>query len=190
MRSAQRTTKAAAFPYHMRMVRVCRRRSRLCASDAVKGLAHAPAETSRLSTVSFPAWPAAALTTSQLVAASSRTAPGGGRSHPRLELGGPTLVVEQLGILLVGGESSQLSQGQRLRCQWTWVTGRSPPLPTRGKELLNAIGQRGDKELRGRAPAGRQGGHNGVELPSEPESGSAGSTSCVMSPSAPMAAGA
>ena len=133
---------------------------------------------------------AAALTTSQLVAASSRTAPGGGRSHPRLEPGGPTLVVEQLGILLVGGESSQLSQGQRLRCQWTWVTGRSPPLPMRGKELLNAIGQRGDKELRGRAPAGRQGGHNGVELPSEPESGSAGSSSCVMSPSAPMAAGA
>lgn len=157
---------------------------------SVKGRAHAPAETSRLPAVSFPAWPAAALTTSQLVAASSRTAPGGGRSHPRLEPGGPTLVVEQLGILLVGGESSQLSQGRRLRCQWTWVTGRSPPLPTRGKELLNAIGQRGDKELRGRAPAGRQGGHNGVELPSEPESGSAGSSSCVMSPSAPMAAGA
>lgn len=156
----------------------------------VKGLAHAPAETSGLVQVSFPAWPAAALTTSQLVAASSRTAPGGGRSLPRLEPGGPTLVVEQLGILLVGGESSQLSQGRRLRCQWTWVTGRSPPLPTRGKELLNAIGQRGDKELRGRAPAGRQGGHNGVELPSEPESGSAGSSSCVMSPSAPMAAGA
>ena len=158
--------------------------------ERVKGRAGAPVETSEVSTLCFPAWPAAALTTSQLVAASSRTAPGGGHSHPRLELGGPTLVVEQLGILLVGGESSQLSQGQRLRCQWTWVTGRSPPLPTRGKELLNAIGQRGDKELRGRAPAGRQGGHNGVELPSEPESGSAGSTSCVMSPSAPMAAGA
>ena len=156
----------------------------------VKGLDHAPAETSRLSTVSFPAWPAAALTTSQLVAASSRTAPGGGRSHPRLEPGGPTLVVEQLGILLVGGESSQVSQGRLLGCQWTWVTGRSPPLPMRGKELSNTIGHRGDKELRGRAPADRQGGHNGVELPAEPESGSAGSTSCVMSPSAPMAAGA
>ena len=115
----------------------------------LKGLDHAPAETSRLSTVSFPAWPAAALTTSQLVAASSRTAPGGGRSHPRLEPGGPTLVVEQLGILLVGGESSQLSQGRRLGCQWTWVTGRSPPLPMRGKELSNTIGHRGDKELRG-----------------------------------------
>ena len=103
------------------------------------------------------------------------------RSHPRLEPGGPTLVVEQLGILLVGGESSQLSQGRRLRCQWTWVTGRSPPLPTRGKELLNAIGQRGDKELCGRAPAGRQSGLNTVELPSRSliHSGSAGSSSCV-----------
>ena len=60
----------------------------------------------------------------------------------------------------------------------------------RGKELSNVIGHRGDKELRGRAPAGRQGGHNGVELPAEPESGFAGSTSCVMSPSAPMAVGA
>ena len=63
-------------------------------------------------------------------------------------------------------------------------------MPMRGKELSNAIGHRGDKELRGRAPAGRQGGHNGVELPAEPESGFAGSTSCVMRPSAPMAAGA
>ena len=124
------------------------------------------------------------------MAASSQTAPGGGRSHPRLEPSGLTLVGEQLGILLVGGESSQLSQGRRLRCQWTWVTGRSPPLPTRCKELLNAISQRSDKELRGRAPAGRQGGHNGVELPSEPDSGSAGSSSCVASSSASMAAGA
>ena len=39
------------------------------------------------------------------MAASSRTAPGGGRSHARLEPGGLTLVGEQLGILLVGGKS-------------------------------------------------------------------------------------
>ena len=52
-------------------------------------------------------------------------------------------------------------------------------MPTRCKELLYTIGQRGDKELRGRPPAGRQSGHNGVELPSEPDPGSAGSSSCV-----------
>ena len=107
---------------------------------------------------------------------------------PRLEPSGLTLVGEQLGILLVGGESSQLSQGRRLRCQWTWVTGRSPPLPTRCKELLYTIGQRGDKELRGRPPAGRQSGHNGVELPSEPDSGSAGSSSCAITTTSPMGA--
>ena len=139
-------------------------------------------------TLCFPAWPAAALTTSHPMAASSQTAPGGGRSHPRLEPSGLTLVGEQLGILLVGGESSQLSQGRRLRCQWTWVTGRSPPLPTRGKELLNAISQRGDKKLRGRAPAGRQSGLNTAELPAEPESGSAGSSSCATTTTSPMGA--
>ena len=147
--------------------------------EVIKGRAHAPVETSEVCTLCFPAWPAAALTTSHPMAASSQTAPGGGRSHATLEPSGLTLVGEQLGILLVGGESSQLSQGRRLRCQWTWVTGRSPPLPTRGKELSTAIGQRGDKEILGRARAGRQSGHNGVELPSEPDSGSAGSSSCV-----------
>ena len=61
----------------------------------------------------LPAWPAAALTTSQLVAASTAErrleAAVLSKTRAQLEPSGLTLVGEQLGILLVGDEITPLS---------------------------------------------------------------------------------